>query len=224
MVSPLQTLLLASSNPGKLAELKAMLDGLPVRVLAPAEMKFDLPDVIEDGESFMVNAGKKARSAARAAAAAGREDLWVLADDSGLAVTALGGAPGIRSARYAPSDSTACAGDRSAVDRRNLEHLLHELRDVAGDRRQARFLCALVLAHGEQLLVSVESAVEGYILEHPRGEGGFGYDPVFFHPPSASTFAAMAPAQKAAVSHRGMAMCSLRHEIDKLFRQRSTHG
>ena len=217
MPSSPQILLLASSNPGKLAELTDLLSGLPVHVLDPREAGFDLPDVVEDGVTHAANASKKALSATRAAATAGRADLWALAYDSGLAVDALGGAPGVRSARYAPDSVAAAHGDCTTTDQRNLEYLLEALVDVDEQHRQARFICALALAYGDRLLASVEGAVEGHILKAPLGSGGFGYDPVFFHPPSDATFGEVAPQAKAAVSHRSVAMRRLRDHLGLLF-------
>ena len=208
-----QTLLLASSNTGKLKELRKMCAGLPFRVIAASEAGIVLPAVIEDGESFVANASKKALSAAHAARDAGHARLWTLADDSGLEVEALGGAPGIRSARYA-LDTTAGKGlDRAARDRHNLERLLAELGDVPGERRDGCFVCAIAVARDDRVLFTVEGTVEGRILETPRGEGGFGYDPIFLHPPSGATFAEMTPEAKAAVSHRGEAMRRLHAEL-----------
>lgn len=190
-------LVLASANPKKAAELARLLEGLSLRILRPEEAG-GLPAVVEDGETFAANAAKKAISAARAS---GR---WALADDSGLCVDALGGAPGVRSARYA---------GEPADDARNNAALLRALEGTA-DRR-ARFVCSIALADPSgDVALRVEESVEGTILEAPRGRGGFGYDPLFFYPPLGRTFAELPPAEKDAVSHRGRALRSLRSALE----------
>lgn len=213
MSSQAQSILLASSNAHKLAELRGLCAGLPLRALSPTEAGFTLPAVIEDGESFHANARLKALSGARAAHTAGAPGLWVLADDSGLEVEALGGAPGVRSARYALDTDEEWSPPRHALDRRNLARLLTEMAGQPESRRRARFVCVLAVARGGEIVFTVEGEVEGRILEAPRGEGGFGYDPIFFHPPSGVSFAQLSPANKAAVSHRGQAMRRLRAKL-----------
>lgn len=203
-----QPLLLASGNPGKLEEFRALFHGMPVELLSPGEAGLELPSVDEDGANFLDNALKKAFAAAEAAAGAGRKDLWVLADDSGLMVDALAGEPGVRSARYAGTE-----GSRAERDRRNLERLLARLEDVPDEQRTARFVCVLAVVRGDELLFAVEGAVEGRIARKPEGRGGFGYDPVFFHPGSGASFACLDAEAKAAVSHRGVAMRRLREVL-----------
>ncbi|MFQ5749673.1 MAG: non-canonical purine NTP pyrophosphatase [Planctomycetota bacterium] len=205
----MQPLLLCSRNPGKLAELRALLEDLPVEVLAPDEVPFPLPDVAEDGRSFFDNALKKAFAAAETASAAGRPEIWALADDSGLVVDALNGEPGVRSARYAGEE-----GSRAERDQRNLALLLGRLDGVPAGRRTARFACVIAVARGDELLFAVEGAVEGRILEAPEGRSGFGYDPVFYHEASGRSFACLDPEEKNAVSHRGQAMARLRAVLD----------
>jgi len=207
----MQPILLCSRNPGKLAELRALLEDLPVEVLAPERIPFTLPEVVEDGLTFFDNAVKKAFAAGEAAAASGQPDLWALADDSGLVVDALDGEPGVRSARYAGE-----AGSRAERDRRNRDLLLQRLDGVPPGRRTARFTCVIAVVRGDELLFAVEGAVEGRILEAPEGQGGFGYDPVFYHEPSGRSFASLDPAQKNAVSHRGQAMARLRAVLDSV--------
>lgn len=191
-------IVLASANPGKVRELAAILGELDVR--APDGRPVDLvprPDdvgeVVEDADDFEGNARLKAVALAEATGE------WALADDSGLLVDALGGAPGVRSARYAGPGAT---------DRQNLERLLGELRGV--EDRRARFACVLVLRGPGGEEVVAEGEVAGRIASAPVGDGGFGYDPVFVADEGdGRTFAQMAPEEKHAVSHRGRALRAL---------------
>ena len=187
-------LFVATKNPHKLAEIRAILD-LPSLSLVGLESFPDLPDVDEDCETFEGNARKKA---VEMAAATG---LWALADDSGLEVDALHGAPGVRSARYAgePCDYRA-----------NNAKLLRELQGVK-DRR-ARFRCALALAHPDGTVRSLEGCCEGVIADEPRGDNGFGYDPLFIPEGYSSTFAEMSETTKNAISHRAEALRRARRE------------
>ena len=194
-------LVLASGNAGKLAELRTLLadDGFTLC----AQSEFGVPDAEETGLSFIENALLKAR---HAAAATG---LPALADDSGLCVDALGGAPGLYSARYAGPDGNG---------ERNIARLLAELEDVADADRGASFHCAIVLlrdATDPRPLV-VEGRWRGRILGTPRGAGGFGYDPVFLDPASGLSAAELPAAHKNAVSHRGLALAALRARLHEL--------
>lgn len=192
-------LLLASGNAKKLGEVRGLLEPLGVRVLAPSEVG-GLPEVIEDQPDFAGNARKKA---VEAALHTGR---WCLADDSGLEVDALDGAPGVRSARYAgePCD-----------DARNNAKLLSELEGLPASERGARFVCALALADPSGSVVAIVcGTAQGRILEHARGTRDFGYDPLFLfteegHPETGRGFAELETAEKAAVSHRGRALRAL---------------
>ena len=194
-------LVLASGNPGKLAELRQLLEG-GRHALRP-QSEFGVADVEETGLTFGENALLKARHAAR------ETGLPALADDSGLCVDALGGAPGLYSARYA-----GVHGDAAG----NIERLLRELEDVPDALRTARFHCVLVvLRHAEdpRPLVAVGSW-SGRILRAPRGAGGFGYDPVFLDPENACSAAELDPAIKNAISHRGRALAALQQRLDEL--------
>jgi len=199
-------LLIATQNAKKRRELALVLAPLSIELVTPAEIG-GLPEVDEDQPSFAGNAAKKARSAAQASG------LWSLADDSGLEVEALDGAPGVRSARYAgePSD-----------DGRNNAKLLAALRDLAEDRRGARFVCALALARPDgTLALEVEGEARGRILAAPRGDGDFGYDPLFLFtepgfPQTGRGFAELAPEEKARVSHRGRALRRLAQGLAEL--------
>ena len=178
----------------------ALLADLPLRVRSLADYPaVSLPP--ETGATFAENAALKACTAASAAG------VWALGDDSGLEVPALGGAPGLRSSRVAPSDPERIAW------------LLERMRDLPDDRRQARFVCALALAdEGGELLGAWQGTAEGLVLPEPRGSGGFGYDPVFLYPPVGLTFAEMTAEQKAAVSHRGAALRAFRSALPDLLR------
>jgi XTP/dITP diphosphohydrolase len=193
-------LLLASANRGKLRELRTILDGLPVELVGLAEAGLgDPPEVEETGDTFLDNALLKAR------AYAAWSGLAAVADDSGLEVDALGGAPGVRSARYA---------GEGAGDRANLDKLLAALAGVPPERRTARFRCAAVLVETDGEEWHAEAAWEGRVLEAPRGTGGFGYDPVFLPDGWDRTSAEVDQATKDAASHRGKAFRALRPAIE----------
>jgi XTP/dITP diphosphohydrolase len=192
-VSGARRVVLASGNRGKLAELGALLADLGAELRPQSD--FDVPPAPEDAPTFVENALAKARHVARATG------LPALADDSGLIVDALGGAPGVRSARFAGTQ-----GDDAANNALLLERL-------AGVRdRRARFACVLVLLDGPEdpLPRIAEGHWEGTILEAPRGAGGFGYDPLFLDPASGRSAAELSAAEKAARSHRGAAVRALR--------------
>ncbi len=183
-------IVLASRNPKKSDELKLLLAGLPVTVRTLDEFP-GVGEAVEDGRTFAENAVKKALHAARATG------LAAIADDSGLEVEALNGAPGVRSARYA---------GEGASDGANNRKLLDSLRGRALRERRGRFRCVVALASPDGRVETAEGSCEGVILDSPRGDRGFGYDPVFFYPPLGRTFAELEPVEKHAVSHRGMAL------------------
>jgi len=199
-------LLVASDNRKKRAELEALLTPLAVELVTPSELG-GLPPVDEDQPTLAGNAAKKAASAARASG------LWALADDSGLEVDALGGEPGVRSARFA---------GRHGDDAANNALLLERLRGIPPERRGARFVCALALARpGGSLALEVSGSVRGRILEAPRGGGGFGYDPLFLFTEegfaeTGRPFAQLTPAEKARVSHRGRALRRLAQRLPEV--------
>lgn len=195
---PARPLVLASRNPGKLREIRQVLGGLPVRVVG-LDALGPVDEPAEDGASFAENARAKALYYARATA------RWCLADDSGLEVDALGGAPGVHSARYAAELFGPDAG-RPARDAANIAKLLRELKDVPDERRTARFVCHLALADPQHVLLEAAGTVTGRILRHPRGENGFGYDPVFLVPGDGRTAAEMPAEEKNRISHRGKAV------------------
>ena len=193
-------LLLASANQGKLRELRTILDGLPVELVGLAEAGLGQPPEVEEtGDTFLENALLKGR------AYAAWSGLAAVADDSGLEVDALGGAPGVRSARYA---------GQGAGDQANLDKLLAELTGIPPERRTARFRCAAVLVDPAAGEWHAEAAWEGRILAAPRGSGGFGYDPVFLPDGWEQTSAEVDQATKDAASHRGKAFRALRPAIE----------
>lgn len=196
-------LVLATHNAGKVAELRAILDGLDVVLLGADDV--DLPDVEETGDSFAANALLKARAGVAATG------LPCVADDSGLAVDALGGAPGIFSARWAARHGRAPGP--AGVDRTNLDLVLEQLADVPDDDRGGAFVCAAALALPGDGHEVVEGEVRGRLLHAPRGDGGFGYDPIFLPHGHDRTTAEMTPAEKHAISHRGKAFRALRAAI-----------
>lgn len=187
-------LLLASQNPGKLAEMRQLLEGLPFRILAPADL--DLTDAPEEtGADFLENATLKARYYAR------HSGRLAVTDDSGLSVDALDGGPGLYSSRFAGEGA-------SDAERNRL--LLEKLEGVPAERRGAHFTSAVAVARGDEIVFQAVESVEGRIAEQARGEGGFGYDPLFFYPGYGATFGEVAREMKDRVSHRGKAFARLR--------------
>jgi XTP/dITP diphosphohydrolase len=199
-------LLIATRNAKKRRELELLLAPHGIEIVAPDDVG-GIPAVEEDQPTFALNAAKKAISAARASG------LWALADDSGLEVDALDGAPGVNSARYA---------GEPADDARNNAKLLEALAGLPRDRRNARFVCALALARPDGTLAcECEGVASGRILHAPRGTGDFGYDPLFlFTEPGFQQnnrgFAELSSSEKAAISHRGRALRALVQRLPKL--------
>ncbi len=203
-------LFFGTSNPGKLRELLRLVAGLPVRVLSPAELGRPLPEVLEDGASFAENAAKKARAFARVAG------VPALADDSGLAVDALGGAPGVISARWS-EDLDPRPLPRAERDLANDRKLLAALARIDDPGRGAAYVAVLAVAAPDgRLLASAEGRCRGRIARSPRGGGGFGYDPLFVPDGHEATMAELAPAAKDALSHRGAAFRALRPALARL--------
>jgi XTP/dITP diphosphohydrolase len=192
--APRERLVVATANPGKLREFRSLLAGLPFELTSLAELKLPSPE--ETGTSFLENALLKARHAAASSGSA------AVADDSGLEVDFLGGAPGIYSARYAGLE---------ADDRANNAKLLGELAGVPPEQRGARYRCALVFLEAAGAApLAAEADWPGFILDAPRGSGGFGYDPYFWLPELNRTAAELTPEEKNGLSHRGKAMRALR--------------
>ncbi len=193
-------LVLATKNPGKITELKMLLQDLPVQPISLDQYP-DVEPLTETGTTFRDNALEKAVQVAT-----GTGELS-LADDSGLMVDALDGRPGVYSARFAGPDAT---------DADNLRKLLDALRDVPYQERTARFKCVIALVHPQLEPLFVEGTCEGYILDQPVGDQGFGYDPVFFSPEFGKSFAELTKVEKNQVSHRGRALQKLPMELAKL--------
>ncbi|GBG95829.1 nucleoside-triphosphate diphosphatase [Ligilactobacillus salitolerans] len=193
----MKTILIATANPGKAAEYRNIFEekGLEVKTLADLPEKYDIN---ENGTSFEENALIKANTLMNAL------DLPVLADDSGLIVDALNGAPGIHSARY--------AGDHD--DAANNQKLLQNLAGLPFEKRTARFHCTIVVVRKNHEPLSVSSEVSGHILTKAQGSDGFGYDPLFYYTPLKKSFAELTMAEKNQVSHRGLAVAKLAQVFD----------
>lgn len=194
----MRTLLLATTNNHKLSEFCTIFQGLPFDLRSLRDVQLDL-DVEETGTTFAENALLKARAYAQAA------NMLALADDSGLEIDALGGAPGIYSARF--------AGRETSYSER-FQLILARLQDIPVSQRTARFRCAIALAEPSGYTRVVEGTIEGLIAENPRGENGFGYDPIFFVPEFGKTAAEMVPEEKNRISHRGRAAEAARRLLE----------
>jgi XTP/dITP diphosphohydrolase len=193
-------LLLASQNPGKLNEMKQLVEGLPFRVLSPRDLGIvESPE--ETGATFLENARLKALHYG------GLSGRLTVADDSGLSVDALDGGPGLYSSRFGGEGA-------SDLDRNRL--LLAKLEGVPRERRGARFTSAVVVARAGEVLFEAQESVQGFIAEEMRGPNGFGYDPLFFYPPFGKTFGEVPRADKDRVSHRGKAFARLREFLQGL--------
>lgn len=206
-------LVIATGNPSKLKEIRAVLGTLPVTVLSLADLP-ECPEPVEDGATFAANARLKACYYAT------QTGQWCLADDSGLAVDAIDGEPGVHSARYAAEDYPADAG-REVRDKLNNIKLLRELANVDKAQRTARFVCVLALAEGDTVLAETQGTIEGCIATDYAGDNGFGYDPLFFVPEMGCTTAQMDAEQKNAISHRGQAVQQFRMLLAALLADRT---
>ena len=195
----MEILVLATGNPGKVREFAAVLTprGYEVRGLSAL---YDRTPIEETGTTFLANARLKAEGYSK------RTPHLVLADDSGLEVDALNGEPGVMSARY---------GGLGLSDVQRCAALLEKLKWTPEESRGARFRCVLAVARDGLTIATYEGAVEGRILRAPRGGNGFGYDPIFFHPPSGRSFAELTLVEKERVSHRGIALRQLKNDIGR---------
>jgi XTP/dITP diphosphohydrolase len=201
-------ILLASRNKQKAKELAACLQGVEAEILTLDDVE-NAPEVVEDGETFQENATKKATETARATG------MVTVADDSGLVVDALQGAPGVRSARYAGEDAT---------DNENNEKLLREMATVPEEFRGATFVCAVAVADANGLIGVVEATCDGRIALEERGRSGFGYDPLFIKTDYNKTFAELGPDIKNRVSHRSRAMEKAALVIEKYLAEKQSRG
>jgi XTP/dITP diphosphohydrolase len=196
-------LIVASGNVGKVREIGQIVATLPITVTSLKDHWQPVPEIEETGDSFLENAMIKARWLRGR-----RKRSWVLADDSGLEVDALDGQPGVRSARFSGPE---------ANDRRNVEKLLGLLGGHPAERRNARFRCVMVLLGPNGQEHVAEGICEGRITDAPRGEGGFGYDPVFVPDGFDRTFAQIDSETKNRISHRGRALTALKKQMERVF-------
>ncbi|MCE5222021.1 MAG: XTP/dITP diphosphatase [Clostridium sp.] len=199
----MKRLILASNNKKKIKEMKKILKELDIEVKSLEDENIDI-DVVEDGKTFEENARKKAKEIYEFLLKRGEENFIVLADDSGLAVDYLNGEPGIYSARYSGEHGN---------DTKNNEKLLKNLRNVHKENRGAKFICQLAMFTDQGEYFEVTGDVKGYIIEELHGEGGFGYDPLFFYEPLNKTFAQLTSEEKNQISHRGVALKELKKII-----------
>lgn len=197
-------ILIASTNPGKAAELRVML-GKDIEWLGLSDFP-SIREIPEDGNTFAENARKKALGYASATG------LWTIADDSGLAVDALNGEPGVRSARFSGEKEK----DRKLLDHKNMAKVLKLMEGIPQKKRTARFICRLCLACPEKILAESNGILEGYITEKEAGTNGFGYDPIVYVPALGKTVAQMDPHEKNSISHRGNAIRNLKPLLEKL--------
>jgi XTP/dITP diphosphohydrolase len=200
-------ILIATSNAGKLRDFAgaALAHGVAVGSIPHFSA---LPLVVEDGDTFEANARKKAEQYSLHV-----PDMLILADDSGLEVDALGGAPGVHSARYAAEEPHKA--DANTDDNDNNQRLLRELKDVPWEKRTGRFVCVIVAARNGKALGTFRGVAEGYILNRLQGSGGFGYDPMFYSPAIGKTFAELSAEEKSQYSHRGAAFRQFLAWIDR---------
>jgi XTP/dITP diphosphohydrolase len=205
----MRRILIATSNPGKLRDFAGATRAHGIEIAGIPDFS-SLPTVVEDGLTFEENARKKAEKYSVYAP----EEI-VVADDSGLEVDALSGAPGVHSARYA-ADQPHLAGENTD-DEANNARVLRELRDVIPEKRTGRFVCLLAAAREGKTLATFRGVAEGVILDSPRGTNGFGYDPLFYFPQIRKTFAELTAEEKARYSHRGSAFRQFLDWYEKQF-------
>jgi XTP/dITP diphosphohydrolase len=205
-------ILVATTNPGKLKEISEMLD-FDINWFSLADFS-NIKEVEEDGKTFAENARKKALGYAK------QTGLWTLADDSGLVVDAIGGQPGVKSARFSGEQSRDSNGavNRTLLDHKNMTKLLDLLKDVPKEKRTARFVCCLCLACPEKVLIETEGKLQGIIADKEAGSNGFGYDPIFFVPQLNKTVAQLVSSEKNIISHRGLAVKKLKPLLEKLLK------
>ena len=202
-VSIIMDLVVATKNEGKLSEIIHLLEGLCIRVMSLKDYP-EIGEIAEDGETFLENARKKARTVFL------KTGKWLLADDSGLVVEALNGEPGVHSARYAGKQ-----GDYEANNRK----LLHEMRGVPDGRRQAYFTCTMVLIAPDGKEWDIEEHCNGVIARELKGSGGFGFDPLFYLPDRGLTMAELSIEEKNKISHRGKALRHMRKILEGILKK-----
>jgi XTP/dITP diphosphohydrolase len=205
-------ILIATTNPGKIAEIRATLD-VDVELVGLSDFA-GIGEVKEDGVTFAENARKKALGYAKATG------LWTIADDSGLVVDALGGKPGVKSSRFSGEKET----DRKLLDHKNMAKVLRLLQAVPKEKRTARFVCCLCLASPKKVLIETQGTLEGLIADKEIGQNGFGYDPIFFVPSLNKTVGHLTAKEKNAISHRGQAIRKLKPLLAKLLQNEGYQG
>lgn len=198
--------ILASNNQKKIKEIKEILKDLNLDVKSLKDENIDI-DVIEDGITFKENANKKAREIRDYLNKRGEEDFVVMADDSGLEVDYLNGEPGVYSARYSGEHGN---------DEKNNEKLLLNLKGVPREKRGAKFVCHLTLINSEGKTLDIRGEVKGIIVNELNGNGGFGYDPLFYYEEFGKTFGEVSLEEKSKVSHRGVALKELKNRISEV--------
>lgn len=203
----MKRILIATSNPGKLRDFAGAAKAHGIEVSGLPDFA-SLPIVVEDGETFEENARKKAEFYSR-----GAPGYIVLADDSGIEIDALHGAPGVHSARYAAEEPHKA--EFNTDDEENNARVLRELNGLPPEKRTGRFVCVIVAARNGATLGTFRGEAEGIILDKPRGIHGFGYDPLFYFPPIKKAFAELTPEEKAQYSHRGDALRKFLEWCDK---------
>lgn len=197
----MKNLIIASNNKDKIREIKEILKKYKLNIMSQSEAGVHI-EVEEDGKTFMENAYKKAYEIWKL-----KKDSAVIADDSGLMVDILDGAPGVYSARF--------AGEHGNSEKNNSK-LLKLLEDVPFEKRKAKFVCAIILVVNDKDIIKAQGEVEGYIAEEARGKDGFGYDPLFYVPEYDKTFGEITAGEKNTMSHRAIALKKLSEEISKL--------
>lgn len=202
----MKNLVVASNNAHKIGEIREILKEDNIQIFSLKDLGIDI-DVVEDGDTFIENAYKKAKEIYDYIVENKLGDYMVMSDDSGLSVDILNGEPGVYSARY--------AGEHGNSEKNN-QKLLKNLKSVAYEERKARFICAMVLIGAENKIIKVQGEAEGYIIDNPTGVGGFGYDPIFYVPEFKKTFAEMNSEDKNAISHRGKALRELKKKLNSL--------
>jgi len=208
----MRRILIATSNPGKLRDFAGAAVAHGIEIAGIPDLS-SLPSVVEDGAAFEANARKKAEQYSRYV-----PGEIVVADDSGLEVDALNGAPGVHSARYAAPDvhdKEPHEADANADDEANNARVLRELKNVPPGRRTGRFVCVLAAARDGKTLATFRGAAEGVIVDAPRGTNGFGYDPLFYFPQIQKTFAELSTEEKSKYSHRGEGFRKLLEWMDQ---------
>ncbi|MBU5488196.1 XTP/dITP diphosphatase [Clostridium sp. MSJ-8] len=200
----MKKVILASNNQKKVSEIKEILKGIEVKSLKDENIFID---VVEDGNTFEENSKKKATEIAKYLKEKGEKEFVVMADDSGLSVDYLNGAPGIYSARYAGEHGN---------DSLNNKKLLEELKGVPLEKREASFICFISIVNDKGEYIGIKGEVRGTILEELEGEEGFGYDPLFYYAPYKKTFAQMSSEEKNRISHRGRALDELKRRIEEV--------